>query len=170
MSTSVFRVCFVCLGNIIRSPLAEHLFRHYVNLAGLNHKYQIASAGTGTWHIGEPPDARMRRVAERHGLHYTGRARQIHREDLKGYDLIVAMDMENRADLYRMASSSEQKERICLLREFDPFGGVKVGVPDPFYDKLDGFEETYNIIDRSVQGLLEALEKGTYKSRSVQSE
>ena len=71
------RICFVCLGNIVRSPLAEHMFLHLADKAGVAEKYEVDSAGTGDWHLGEQPDGRMRRVAAAHGLVYDGRSRQI---------------------------------------------------------------------------------------------
>lgn len=147
----------MCLGNIVRSPLAEHLFRWRAVQAGLDGRYQVASAGTGAWHLGEPPDARMRRVAFRRGLNYDGRARQFTRDDFKRFDLIIAMDLEIRAELFRLATSSADQTRIRMFREFDPYGGPRASVPDPYYDGIDSFEEVYEIIDRSILGLLKAL-------------
>ena len=160
MTSSPYHICFVCLGNIVRSPLAEHLFRQHAAQAGLEGQYQVASAGTGTWHLGESPDARMRRLAARRGLNYDGRARQFRREDLDRYDLIVPMDMENRIDLLRLASTPAQQAKIHLLREFDPHGGPRLSVPDPYYDGVDAFEEVYDMIDRSVKALLDSLQAG----------
>ena len=117
------RICFVCLGNIVRSPLAENLFLRQVEQAGITDRFEVDSAGTGAWHIGEPPDSRMRRVAASHGLKYNGRARQIQPDDLQNFDLIIAMDRENQADLQRFFRSPEVDRKIRLLREFDPFGG-----------------------------------------------
>jgi len=158
--SQVVRICFVCLGNIVRSPLAEGLFNEFAKERGVNHKYSVDSAGTGDWHVGEPPDWRMRRVASRHGLHYDGRARQFRPQDLENFDLIVAMDTENREDLLEMCNSLEERHKIRLLREFDPFGGANASVPDPYYGGMDGFEEVYGIVARSCQGLLEHLEPG----------
>lgn len=158
--SSITRICFVCLGNIVRSPLAENLFLYFAEKAGVAEKHIVDSAGTGAWHIGEPPDLRMRRVAARHGLDYEGRARQFKPTDFDRFDLIVAMDMENRADLVRLARSPEHREKIHLMREFDTFGGPRVSVPDPYYEGIDGFEEVFQIIERSCRGLLTTLEKG----------
>jgi protein-tyrosine phosphatase len=146
------------MGNIIRSPLAEHLFRHLAHEAGLNGKYEVASAGTAGWHEGETPDPRMRRTASRHGLAYDGQARQVRLSDFDTYDLIVAMDTENRRDLRARARRPEQARKIRLLRDFDPASGPNASVPDPYYGDDDGFEATYRIIEAGVQGLLEALE------------
>jgi protein-tyrosine phosphatase len=148
------------LGNIIRSPLAENLFRRRAQEAGLNGKYEVASAGTGAWHRGEAPDPRMRRTARRHGLIYDGEARQIRLSDFDKFDLIVAMDTENRRELRARARRSEQARKIRLLRDFDPASGPNMSVPDPYYEEDEGFETTYRIVEAGVQGLLEALEAG----------
>ena len=158
------RICFVCLGNIVRSPLAENMFRHLAEQAGVGHKYMVDSAGTGGWHVGEPPDARMRRVAAAHGFRYDGRARQFRPADFDRFDWIIAMDASNRADLRRMARSDAQRAKIRLLREFDPLGGPDAPVPDPYYGGIDGFEEVFQIVQRSCKGLLEALEGGMVKA------
>jgi protein-tyrosine phosphatase len=154
------RICFVCLGNIVRSPLAENLFRKTVEDKGSAESYQVESAGTGDWHVGEPPDPRMRRVAARHGLIYSGLARQFQAADFDRFDWVVAMDLENRDNLRRLARTEAQRAKIRLLREFDPRGGPKSSVPDPYYGGVEGFEEVYRIVERSVRGLLQALENG----------
>lgn len=144
----------------MRSPLAESLFLHLADQAGAAQKYQAESAGTGPWHVGESPDPRMRRVAARHGLSYNGRARQFQRRDFDRFDLILAMDQHNYAELMSMAGREEQRGKIRMLREFDPQGGPRAVVPDPYYGGIDGFEKTYQVIERSCKGLLHALEAG----------
>ncbi|MFO8037706.1 MAG: low molecular weight protein-tyrosine-phosphatase [Anaerolineales bacterium] len=154
------RICFVCLGNIVRSPLAEHMFNHLAEEMGVDGKYEVDSAGTSAYHVGEAPDARMRQVAREQGLMYTGRARQFQKRDFDRCDLIVAMDMENRRVLESMAATPAQKSKIRLMREFDPQGGPDEPVPDPYYGGAEGFRRVYDIVERSVRGLLEALESG----------
>jgi protein-tyrosine phosphatase len=154
------KICFVCLGNIVRSPLAENLFRDKAHQRGVSERYVVDSAGIGAWHIGESPDIRMRQIAASHGFEYDGRARQFRREDFDEFDLIIAMDLENYNDLMRLAESDENKNKIRLLREFDPSGSINAGVPDPYYGGIQGFEETYQIVERSVSGLLDALGAG----------
>lgn len=154
------RICFVCLGNIVRSPLAANLFLYLADQAGAGHKYDADSAGTGPWHVGEAPDPRMRRVAARHGLSYNGHARQFQRRDLDRFDLILAMDQHNYTELIEIAVSDEQRQKVHLLREFDPQGYTLAVVPDPYYGGIDGFENTYQVIERSCFGLLQALETG----------
>lgn len=156
--TEVRRICFVCLGNIVRSPLAENLFRNQTAAAGVEHLYEIDSAGTGNWHVGEPPDRRMRRVAAEYGLNYDGRARQFKYHDLEYFDLIIAMDVENYSDLRMLSNKTEHQEKLHLLREFDPRSTSNLSVPDPYYDGKNAFHEVYKIVERSVSGLFSYLE------------
>lgn len=152
------RILFVCLGNIVRSPLAENMFRSLASEAGASDRFEVDSAGIGGWHVGEKPDPRMRQVAARKGLVYNGTARQIDRGDFDRFDLIVAMDTDNRQDLLRLARTPEQRQRICLLREYDPLGGANASVPDPYYGGMDGFENVFEIVQRSVRHLFDALQ------------
>jgi low molecular weight protein-tyrosine phosphatase len=153
-------ICFVCLGNIVRSPLAQHLFTHMASKAGASERYEADSAAVGNWHIGEPPDERMRRVAASHGLSYNGRARQFRQADFERFDWVIAMDSENAGYLKRLAATPAQRASVHLLREFDPQGRPGAEVPDPYYGGIDGFENVYRIIERSLRGLLQALEDG----------
>lgn len=154
------RILFVCMGNIIRSPLAEHLFRHLAMESRLDGKVEVDSAGTGGWHAGEAPDARMRRTAAGHGLKYTGEARQVRLRDFEEFDLILAMDTDNLAELRSRARGPGQLERIRLLRDYDPEAGRNASVPDPYYGGDEAFEETYAIVERGVRGLIHNLESG----------
>jgi protein-tyrosine phosphatase len=154
------KILFVCLGNIIRSPLAEHSFAQLSEKAGVGEKYQVDSAGTAGYHVGESPDSRMRQVAADHGLIYDGQARQFSAVDFERFDLIIPQDSSNLKDLKRMARSPEHKAKLFTMRTFDPQGSPQDGVPDPYYGGIDGFEVTYQIVRRSCQGLLDALESG----------
>jgi len=156
----VKRLCFVCQGNIIRSPLAKSLFVYYASLEGVGHHYEVDSAGTSDWHVGEPPDLRMRRVAARHGVPHDGRARQFTQSDLDRFDLILVMDEDNYDDLRLLEPTPRQMKKVHYLREFDPAGGSRLDVPDPYYGGSEGFEVVYEVIDRSVLGLLQQLENG----------
>lgn len=154
------RILFVCLGNIIRSPLGEKLFEYVANEAGVGEKYAVDSAGTSAYHIGERPDERMRRTAQRRGFVYDGRARQVNAQDLEDFDLVIAMDLENMNNLLALARSEEQAAKVHLMRSFDPEADGAVAVPDPWYDGPQGFEHVYDIVERSVRGLLRWLEAG----------
>jgi protein-tyrosine phosphatase len=157
---SIMRIIFVCQGNIIRSPLAENIFRHLAQERGVGEKYQLDSAGTSAYHVGELPDHRMRQVAQEKGFQYTGKARQYRRDEFDQHDLIIVMDRSNLKILSSWASTEEEK-KIHMMREFDPQGSARLDVPDPYYGGLDGFDKTFEIVKRSCQGLLEALESET---------
>jgi protein-tyrosine phosphatase len=159
------RILFVCLGNIIRSPLAEKLFEHVADEAGVGEKYRVDSAGTANYHVGQAPDERMVRTAARRGFHYTGAGRQFTAADLDAFDLIIPMDLENKSDIQRQARP-EQRSKIHLLRQFDPDADGHIAVPDPWYDGPRGFENVYDIIERSVRGLLHELEAGNLQPGS----
>jgi protein-tyrosine phosphatase len=152
------RIIFVCQGNIIRSPLAENLFRIIARQQGLEEKYQLDSAGTSAYHVGEAPDRRMRQVAKDRGYSYSGKARQFRKDEFGQHDLIIAMDQANQRILSSWASNTEEMNKIQLMREFDPQGSAGRDVPDPYYGGMDGFEKTFDIVLRSCQGLLEELE------------
>jgi protein-tyrosine phosphatase len=153
-------VLFVCLGNIVRSPLAEHLFRKSAKTTPGLEKTEVDSAGTSSYHLGEPPDSRMRRTAAKQGLNYNGRARRVTHEDIESFDLIIAMDQTNYTDLRSMIDSPEGYSKLHLLREFDPEVGHNLAVPDPYYGGEDGFERTFHIVERSVKGLIQAIQDG----------
>jgi protein-tyrosine phosphatase len=148
-------VLFVCLGNICRSPLAEGVFRALVRREGLESDFHIDSAGTGSWHAGEPPDARSAKVAAEHGITLDHRARQVRREDLERFDFVIAMDRENLSALQRMANGLGGA-RLHLLREFEhETDGEEV--PDPYYGGPSGFDEVFEMVRRSCEGLLREL-------------
>ena len=154
-------VLFVCLGNIVRSPLAEHLFRKYLLETPELQTTEVDSAGTSLWHLGDSPDSRMRSTAAKHGLNYDGRARRVTHDDLTSFDLIIAMDESNYAALSLMSDDPDELDKLHLLREFDPEKGQDLAVPDPYYGGEDGFERAYQIIDRSVKALIEAILNGS---------
>jgi len=153
-------ILFVCLGNIVRSPLAEALFNSLAAKHSLDDKFAADSAGIGAWHVGEPPDERMRAIAAKHGVHYWHSARQVDRQTVADADLIVVMDKDNYADLRALFPNEVLPEKIRYLRQFDPLAEGDLSVPDPYYGREEAFEEVYQIIRRSVEGLLEALERG----------
>jgi protein-tyrosine phosphatase len=149
-------ILFVCLGNICRSPLAEGVFLALADEEGTAHRFRVDSAGTGSWHIGEPPDARAVSVARARGIRLDGRARRITEHDLDDFDWIIAMDRSNRSAI-RALVPPRSRARIHLLREFDPVPGDP-DVPDPYYGGPGGFEEVFDIVDRCCRKLLEHLD------------
>ena len=151
------RVCFVCLGNICRSPTAEAVMRHLVAEAGLADRIQVESAGTGDWHVGELRDPRSRSVGERRGVPLRGRGRQFVAADFARFDWVLAMDGKNLADLDAMAPDEGARTKIHLLRSFEPAGERADDVPDPYYGGADGFDRVFDICLLACRGLLERI-------------
>ena len=145
-----FRVVFVCSGNICRSPVAEKVFARAVDEAGLADRVQVASAGTGAWHVGDPADDRAATLLTEHGYDAAHVARQVD-DDLLAADLLVALDTGHLAALRRVAPDPE---RVRLLRAFDPAAPRRAEVPDPYYGGPDGFAEVLEMIRAAVPGLL----------------
>lgn len=153
------RVLFVCLGNICRSPTAEAVMRGMVRDAGLEDRIVIDSAGTGSWHVGNPPDARSTAAAQRRGIVMEGAARTVAPADFDDWDLLVAMDRENQRELLRRAPDDAARAKVKLLREYDP-ASVERGeleVPDPYYGGENGFDEVLDIVEAGCRGLLAEL-------------
>ncbi|MCB9623055.1 MAG: low molecular weight phosphotyrosine protein phosphatase [Sandaracinus sp.] len=150
-------VCFVCLGNICRSPTAEGVFRHLVGEAGLDGTIEIDSAGTAAYHVGESPDPRSTATAARRGIVLEGAARKFVARDFARFDYVVAMDRKNRDDLRRLAPDAEARARISLLRDHDPSSPAESDVPDPYYGGAKGFEEVVDLCERACAALLATI-------------
>jgi protein-tyrosine phosphatase len=149
------RILFVCSGNICRSPLAEALFRHKAEEAGLGARFDVDSAGTHDYHEGQPADPRACRVGQRHGLDVTSIARPVVDKDFDRFDMIVAMDRSHRREL-RARAGRALAAKIHLMRDFDP-DSVGHDVPDPYYDGEPEFEKVLSILEPACRGLLESL-------------
>jgi protein-tyrosine phosphatase len=148
------RICFVCLGNICRSPTAEGVMRLALTRAGLSERVTVDSAGTGGWHVGELPDPRTRAAASRRGIELDHRGRQFRRDDFARFDLILAMDAANHRALLAMAPDAAAKAKVRLLRSYDPAAPEGAEVPDPYYGGSDGFERVLDICEAACAGLL----------------
>ncbi|WWF44042.1 low molecular weight protein-tyrosine-phosphatase [Pseudomonas trivialis] len=145
-------VLFVCLGNICRSPTAEGVLRHKLREAGLAGQVDVASAGTGEWHVGNPPDQRSQRAALMRGYDLSSqRAQQVSRADFSRYDLILAMDHSNLRHLKLMQSGQGKAELDLFLRRFDADVDE---VPDPYYEGEQGFDEVLDLIERACDLLV----------------
>ncbi len=151
------RVCFVCLGNICRSPTAEGVMRAMIDRAGLTGAIEIDSAGTGAWHAGEPADDRARAAAARRGFSLDSVARQVTRADFERFDYLVAMDQDNLRALERLAPDRAARGKLRLLRSFDGEAPRGAAVPDPYYGGDDGFEEVLDICEAACRGLVEHI-------------
>jgi len=148
------RVLFVCLGNICRSPLAEGVFRAVVAARGAEDEFVIDSAGTSGYHAGEPPDPGSVRIAREHGLDISRqRSRRLVDADFQRFDFIIPMDRSNRSRLV----GGLPDERIPLIREFDCEALNNFDVPDPWGGGANGFSDVYEMLARSVDGLLEHM-------------
>jgi len=146
----------VCMGNICRSPTAEGVMRHLLREAGLEEEIQIDSAGTGAWHAGSPPDRRATAAARQRGITLEGAARQVRASDFEHYDLLLAADRENLADLRAAAPDDAARAKVRLLREFDPASSDArdLDVPDPYYGGPQGFEQVLDLVEAACRGLL----------------
>ncbi|MCG8451729.1 MAG: low molecular weight phosphotyrosine protein phosphatase [Spirochaetales bacterium] len=151
----VFRVMFVCLGNICRSPLGHGVFAHHVAQAGLQDQIFVESSGTGAWHVGEQADARMRSVAASHGVPIDHRAQKFASSDFEQYDLILAMDSQNRRDILSLCPHPSLAAKVKMFRDFDPQGPGDV--PDPWYGGPEGFEMVWDIVERTASHLLQHI-------------
>ncbi|MBM7334397.1 MAG: low molecular weight protein-tyrosine-phosphatase [Alcanivorax sp.] len=156
MSTPSVSVLFVCLGNICRSPTAEAVFRRRVTDAGLEERIHIDSAGTGDWHIGKAPDRRASAAAAQRGYELDRlRARQVSAEDFHRFDLILAMDDNNLADLQALRPADDD---ALLARFLDVLGeDGPHEVPDPYYGGDDGFDHVLNLVEKASDLWLERL-------------
>jgi protein-tyrosine phosphatase len=153
------RILFVCLGNICRSPTAEGVMRHVLREAGLEDRIEVDSAGTGGWHVGAPPDERATAAARNRSIVLDGAARKFAPADFDEWDLILAMDEENRGDLLALAPGEEARGKVRMLREFDPAseGAADLDVPDPYYGGDEGFEHVLDLVEAATRGLVEEL-------------
>ncbi|MBT8765210.1 low molecular weight protein-tyrosine-phosphatase [Metapseudomonas boanensis] len=148
------KVLFVCLGNICRSPTAEGVLRHKLWEAGLIEQVQVDSAGTGDWHVGKAPDARTRVAAQRRGYDLSQlRARQVEAADFGRFDLILAMDKSNLANLQRLRSGAGAELDLLLQR----YELALDEVPDPYYGGEDGFETVLDLIEQACDALIDEI-------------
>ncbi|MEX0169103.1 low molecular weight protein-tyrosine-phosphatase [Streptomyces sp. LMG1-1-1.1] len=152
-----YRVCFVCTGNICRSPMAEHVFRRHVEEAGLGGTVVVDSAGTGGWHEGDGADPRTVTVLEENGYTSAHTARRFRASWFSALDLVIALDEGHLRELRSLARTPEEAARIRLLRSYDPAAGDGIDVPDPYYGGREGFEECLEMVEAASEGLLAAV-------------
>jgi protein-tyrosine phosphatase len=153
MTTKPIRILFVCLGNICRSPAAESVFNQLLKAQNLSDRFSVESAGTGGWHIGQEPDARMRRQGEKRGLVFAALGQQLGKKDFTRFDFIVAMDDANYHDTLLLAGSDEDRKKVVKLAPFHSTGTVDK-VPDPYYGGVEGFDLVLDILEDACANFL----------------
>lgn len=151
------RIMFVCTGNICRSPLAEAYFRHAARRRGVEDRFYVDSSGLDADHIGETADPRMVRTARKHGVTIDHRAKRFRPSEVKQYDLVVVMDRGHLRRLTASVADPALSDRIVLFRDYDPRTTEPDDVPDPWYGGIAGFERVYDIVQRTVEALLDHL-------------
>jgi low molecular weight protein-tyrosine phosphatase len=156
------RILFVCMGNICRSPLAQGVFENVLRRERLEDEVFVDSAGTGSWHVGEPPDVRAQSSARLRGLDLSSqRARRIEPEDCQNFDYILTMDEDN----YQMVSSLCKGSAV--VRPFLDFAtySPEREVPDPYYGGPEGFERVLELVEEASEGLLKDVRERHLKGR-----
>ncbi len=159
------KILFVCLGNICRSPAAEGVLQHVAER--LQHDIEVDSAGTSSFHIGEPADKRMRAAASSRGYDLTSRSRMVTRRDFSDFDLVVAMDRNNFRELSILAGGPTRK--LKLLSDYLGDDWPR-DVPDPYYGGEDGFEKVLDMLEAACPKILASLSEesgGTQKPQSA---
>jgi protein-tyrosine phosphatase len=156
MSNEKIKILFVCMGNICRSPTAEGTFKLQVDKRGLGHLFEIDSAGTHAYHIGEKPDSRSQIAATKHQVDLSSqRARQVHESDFYYYDYVFAMDESNLANMKNICPK-EFQHKLSLMLDNIPNNKIK-SVPDPYIEGR--FDDVFEMLNRASNFLLDSLSK-----------
>lgn len=159
----VYRLLFVCLGNICRSPAAENIMNHLIKEANLEEQIICDSAGTSSYHIGAAPDLRMKSAALSRGIEFRGKARQFDWFDFKQFDLILAMDQENYQNILALDSQGVYRNKVRLICEFVTQHPEKQ-VLDPYYGGNAEFDKVIDLLLDACRGLLEEIRQNHFSS------
>lgn len=154
---STVKVLMVCLGNICRSPAAEGMLNQVIADHHAQARWEVDSAGTGDYHIGQLADPRMRAHARRRDINLTHRCRQVRESDFSEFDLIIGMDASNLANLHRLAPSPEAEQRIFGMAEFFALATRYDHVPDPYYEGAEGFELVLDLLADATLNLYDTV-------------
>jgi protein-tyrosine phosphatase len=159
--TSLFRICFVCTGNICRSPMAETIFNALIKKAGVEKQLAVISAGTGDWHVGEPSDDRTLAALSARGYNGSGhRGRQFDTAWFQNLDLVVVFDRSQERILKTWATTEQDRAKIHLLLSFAPEQSPMIDVPDPYYSDAALFDQVLAIIERACDALFRQIMPG----------
>ncbi|MBW4591899.1 MAG: low molecular weight phosphotyrosine protein phosphatase [Brasilonema angustatum HA4187-MV1] len=149
-----YKLLFVCLGNICRSPAAENIMNHLISQAGLSERIVCDSAGTSSYHTGSPPDPRMSFAAQQKlQIKLLGKARQFQKSDFENFDLILAMDQDNYEDILSLDPARKYRHKVHLICDFCSRHNLKE-VPDPYYGGSEGFNRVIDLLVDACEGLL----------------
>ena len=160
MMAKQIKVLFVCLGNICRSPLAEGAFRRHVSERDESDRFVIDSAGTSAYHVGEKPDPRSIKTAQKNGVDISlQRARQFVESDFQQFDYIVAMDQSNYENIERIKRGTGSAKISLMLSELD---SPRRDVPDPYYGGDQGFDEVWKMVDTATNKLLQRIKREAF--------
>jgi protein-tyrosine phosphatase len=166
--SALFRICFVCTGNICRSPMAEAVFKDLARKAGLENIVAVISAGTGDWHVGEPSDERTVRALGNHGLDGTRhRAKQFDPEWFENLDLIVGFDRSHERILRAWATNDIDRSKVQLLMTFDSDASGQLEVPDPYYSDAALFDLVLSMIEKACAALFRQVSPGIHKAPAI---
>ena len=149
------KILFVCLGNICRSPMAEAIFNNKIKEKGLESYFLGDSAGTANYHVGDYPDPRTVETVSKNGIKIHHEGQQFKKKHTSAFHYLVAMDASNQQNMWREIGDNQTE--VYLMRDFDPI--EKGDVPDPYYGGIGGFDEVFDILDRSIENFIEFLKK-----------
>ena len=159
--SALFRICFVCTGNICRSPMAEAVFKSLIRKSGLGDSIAVISAGTGDWHVGEPSDERTVTALRSHGHDGSAhRAKQFDPEWFENLDLVVVFDRSQERILSTWASTEQDRSKVQLLLAFDPEQAPLSDVPDPYYSDAAMFDQVLTMIEHACAALFRQITPG----------
>ncbi len=161
-----YKILFVCLGNICRSPAAQGIMEKILEERGMTDAVEVDSAGISGYHSGDLPDTRMRVHAQRRGLDLTHRSRRATSDDLRRFDLIVGMDDSNVDDLKELADSVEDAAKVVQMSQFFRQHRRFYCVPDPYYGGAEGFENVLDLLEDACQCIADRLENGELRAES----